>query len=93
MLANSERAIKVLIVITDGEWSNAKASDDIIQEIGRANVLTALARIDAGDIERGDVHIDAHRCAVAVPINQMSDIVKLARALVRQGIKTNLVNG
>jgi Mg-chelatase subunit ChlD len=55
IMANSSRAIKIVIAITDGVWSYTKNSlgiskeDAILQEMRRAGVITALAFVDERD--------------------------------------------
>ena len=93
LLAQSERAIKICIVITDGTWGyDSKRSDDLLREFRRAGVLTALAYIEDAyyrDMGR-DVQIDSHGCEVAVNIVQMSDLFTLGRSMVKLGIARNL---
>jgi len=95
ILAQSDRAIKICIVITDGTWGyDASRSDDLLREFRKAGVLTALAYIEdayARDMGR-DVHIDSHGCEVAVNIVEMSDLFTLGRSMVKLGIARNLVS-
>lgn len=95
ILAASNRAIKICIVITDGTWgSDAERSDDLLREFRRAGVLTALAYIeDSYYRDMGsNVVIDSHGCEVAVNIVEMSDLFTLGRSMVKLGIARNLVN-
>ena len=94
VLAQSNRAIKICIVITDGTWGNSDRSDDLLREFRRAGVITALAYIEDG-WSRGnnqEVELDSHGCEVAVNIAEMSDLFTLGRQMVKLGIARNLVN-
>lgn len=90
VLAQSNRAIKILIPITDGEWYRSEDSDDIIRNLRKGGVLTALGMIGAGSLAHGDVIINTHGCEVAVPIDDMTQLFVLAKDMVRSGIKRNL---
>lgn len=94
ILAQSNRAIKICIVITDGTWGyTSQRSDDLLREFRRAGVLTALAYIEDSyyrDMNR-NVEIDSHGCEVAVNIVEMSDLFTLGRSMVKLGIARNLV--
>jgi Mg-chelatase subunit ChlD len=93
ILAQSSRAIKLCIVITDGIWSNEKQCNKLIREFRRANVITALGYIvDRYYIDNGyQFNLDSHGCEVAVNITKMPELFTLARAMVRLGIQRNLV--
>ena len=91
ILADSNRAIKVCIVLTDGTWGYSDESDKLLREFRRAGVLTALGYIeDASYSYRSDT-IDSHGCEVAVNITDMSDLFTLSRVMVKMGVERNLV--
>lgn len=92
VLAESKRAIKIIITITDGIWSESRACDDTLMYLRKAGVLTALAYVSNPEWQRpGDVtHIDTHGCAVAVNINRGEDLFTLARQMVKVGVASNL---
>jgi Mg-chelatase subunit ChlD len=91
VLANSNRAIKILIPITDGEWYGAKNTEDIIRRLRSAGVITALGMIGYRKPEPGaEIAINTHGCEVGVNIDEMSNLFTLARAMVRLGIERNL---
>jgi len=100
VFANSERAIKILIVITDGVWYNAKEQDQIIHTLRKAGVITALGFVDETqqwDAERRKawgydqgLKIDGHNAEIVVPLVNGSSLLTLAKALVKVGIKRNL---
>jgi Mg-chelatase subunit ChlD len=91
VLANSQRAIKLFIAITDGEWFASTDADDDIRHLRKGGVITALGMIGAGSLKAGDVTINSHGCEVAVPIEEMSQLFVLAKEMVRAGIRKNLI--
>lgn len=101
IFANSERAIKILIVITDGEWWGAEISDEQIAEMRKAGVITALGYIDytsqwdevtrEARIKAGHKQIiNGHNAEIIVPLSGGAGLLTLAKALVRLAIKRNL---
>lgn len=95
ILAESERAIKLCITITDGVWGSAEESDKLLREFRRANVLTALAFIkNDGWTSQGEAtNIDSHGCEIAVRIDDTRDLFTLGRSIVNLGISRNLIAG
>lgn len=90
ILATSNRAIKVFIPITDGWWSDSAECNRLIRELRKGGVITALAMIGAQANSNGKTVIDTHGCEVAVPVDDMSQLFRLARAMVKVGIDRNL---
>lgn len=97
VLANSNRAIKVFIAITDGMWYNAESTDNQIRQLRKAGVLTALAYVvNPEDLTRnstnGEVqlNINSHGCEIATNITNPRDLFTLARKLVKTGVRRNL---
>ena len=88
VLADSNRAIKICIALTDGYW-NGDAGDKMIREFRRAGVLTALGYMQSAS-EAFQPNLDSHGCEVAVTVSDMSDLVTLGRAMVKLGIQRNL---
>ena len=91
ILAESKRAIKIAIVITDGVWSDTDACDDILRELRRGGVLTALAFVEGGGWWAPE-KIDSHGCEVAVNISDISDLFNLGRHMVKAGVARNLAS-
>jgi Mg-chelatase subunit ChlD len=90
ILAESERAIKVFIVLTDGEWGWGHEDDQhdkIILELRRGGVITALGYIQNGG---HSTNIKTHGCEVAANISDVSQVFVLARNIVKAGVKRNL---
>ena len=93
VLANSSRAVKIVISITDGVWGwSGYECDEILQYLRKAGVLTALAYVSDPSEQRPGrtTNIDTHGCAVAVNITNGKDLFTLARQMVKVGVKKNL---
>jgi hypothetical protein len=90
VLANSNKAIKVLIPITDGWWSDAQSCNDVIRQMRMSGVVTALGMIGAHRNSFNQFTIDTHGCEVAVAIDDMSQLFRLAKDMVKVGISRNL---
>lgn len=92
VFAQSERAIKVLISITDGEWGTTPEVDSTVMRLRNAGVLTSLAFIsDPKHLADGStIRINNHGHEVAVNITDARDLFTLARRLVKMGSARNL---
>lgn len=92
VLANSTRAVKLIITITDGAWWDAKEADNMLRQLRKGGVLTALAYVmDPEDREDGStILIDSHGCEIAANITDSRDLFTLARKLVKVGVARNL---
>lgn len=97
ILAQSNRSVKILIVLTDGEWYRAAAPENIIRQLRANGVATALGFLDMApnwwnEAERGawsgnNAPVNAHGCEVGVHIKRVSQLHTLARGIVEQSIK------
>ena len=94
VLANSKRAIKIVISITDGIWWGGAECDEILKYLRKTGVLTALAYVSNPDYQKpGETtHIDTHGCAVAVNVTNGKDLFTLARQMVKVGVAHNLAS-
>jgi Mg-chelatase subunit ChlD len=94
LLANSKRAIKIVISITDGYWWGGDECDETLKYLRKAGVLTALAYVSNPDHYRpGETTtIDTHGCAVAVNVTNGKDLFTLARQMVKVGVAHNLAS-
>jgi hypothetical protein len=104
LFAESQRSIKILIVITDGDWYGNEA-DDNIKLLRSSGVITSVAFVDdreyhakaRPDIEwyqerlKETITINSHGAEIAHKVNTAADLFELARKLVRVGITRNLV--
>ena len=84
ILANSDRAIKLFIVITDGVWNEPKRCDDIIKQLRKGGVITSLALLSD---EPTKSTLDSHGCELAVVIKEPKDLNLLARNIVRSSVR------
>lgn len=87
LLASSQRAIKLFIIITDGWWGEKEPCDATIADMRMSGVLTGQVYIaDNYTMERAnsdtDVRIDSHSCEVVKVVTDPADITDFARQLV-----------
>ena len=87
VLAESERAIKLLLVITDGAWFDTEEAETKIRRLRRAGVLTNLTYISSWD--NG---LNAHGCETAQWVSNPGDIIGIARGIVKVGIARQLLS-
>jgi hypothetical protein len=100
VLANSDKAIKIIIAITDGQWYDGDKSNTVLRELRRSGVITALAYVDDReynakrwgnpDAPLPKLTIDAHGCEVVEKVNDASQLFGLAKKLVKAGVSRNL---
>ena len=95
VLANSARAVKLAIFITDGEWDKSAQCDEVVKTLREGGVLTALAYIptnsyEADRIANGKV-INAHQAEATSVITSADQLFGLGRTLVDVAIAKNLV--
>lgn len=96
VLGQSNRAIKLLITITDGWWDDAHDCNNIIAHLRKAGVLTSLAYMEQvpewklKHAHEYNIKIDSHGCEVAVHVAEPRDLFTLAKRMVRAGIARNL---
>jgi hypothetical protein len=88
VLANSKRAIKLFINITDGEWEDAEACDNAIRDIREGGVLTALGYVQTSRWHTPE--FNNHGCEIGVSLTNASDLFRLGQHLVEVGIQRNL---
>jgi len=82
--ANSNKAVKLLITITDGEWGDTPIVDDLVAEMRSSGVLTAFALI-AGHEPR-----NKHNFEITTRITNTARLLDLAKAVVRIAIGRKL---
>lgn len=89
LLANSQRAIKLLIVITDGQWQGKVVeSEETIMDIRNGGVITALAYLSSCNVRT----IDNHGCEIASHVTKPADLFDLGQAIVEVGIQRQLTH-
>lgn len=95
---NSSRAIKLLMVITDGQWGDARSCEQVIASMRLSGIITSLVflsdtegywrpRVD----EHGNVVVDAHKCEFATNLTDPNDIVSVAKQITRRAQRAVLV--
>jgi hypothetical protein len=92
VLANSTRAIKLLIVITDGEWNpdSLERTEELIRTMRDGGVLTSLAWLE----DRG-INLDSknlHGAEIVCHVRNASDLFHLGRSIVEVGIERQLTH-
>ena len=91
VLAESDKAIKILFMITDGSW-NTEEGEQAIQEMKQAGVLTCQALITGYDISAEQLNNYRHGFELMTSIKSAKDILILGKELVRLSIARNLVS-
>lgn len=95
ILDSSSRAIKLFLIITDGEWSAAQSCDELILSMRLSGVLTSLAflmpPVAEGEViwwlrrEDDKYVINGHNCEVVKALDSPLDIVDVAKAITALG--------
>lgn len=92
LLAETDKPVRLFIAITDGEWWQPEKADEQIARMRRAGVLTALGYIHENRFGTLKQVPNTHNCETAVVINNIPDIIGIARGVVRSGISRRLLN-
>lgn len=92
VLANTTRAIKLLITITDGEWDTdtLEKCDTLIQELRDGGVLTSLAWLSSYNIDL--TQKNTHNAEIVSHVRNTSDLFNLGRSIVEVGILRQLTH-
>ena len=95
LFAETDKPVKLLFVITDGEWQGSYFTgvsvdecDNAIKKLRMSGVLTALAFIDS----RTDVSVTSHNCEIKLHVQSPQHLTSLARSLVKLAIARRLTN-
>jgi Mg-chelatase subunit ChlD len=90
VLANSLRAIRLLIVITDGEWSEncLERTEETIRTLREGGVLTSLAWLSGWLNNLNGKNL--HGAEIVSLINKPSDLFYLGRSIVEVGVQRQL---
>jgi uncharacterized protein YegL len=91
VLAESDKAVKVLFMITDGQW-NTEDGEKAVNEMKNAGVLTCQALISHYEHTAEDLNNYRHKFELMTSIQSAKDILTLGKELVRMAIARNLVN-
>ena len=91
VLAESQKPIKVLFMITDGLWE-AKVGEEAVAEMRNAGVLTCQAFLEESNVSANYLEPYRHSFELLTHIKSAKDIVILGKELVRLAISRNLVS-
>jgi hypothetical protein len=99
ILANSSRAIKLLLVVTDGAWGSPQACDQLIAGMRTSGVLTSLVFLTepAENIPYylrgvdGGMAVDGHKCEFVQHLTNPLQIVDVAKAITKRAQRALLV--
>ena len=92
VLAESNKPIKLLCMITDGAWSSDEG-ERAITEMKNAGVLTCQALLYEGRVLGADyLNDNRHAFELVTQLQSAKDITTLGKELVRLAISRNLVN-
>jgi hypothetical protein len=83
VFANSQRKVKLLFSITDGEWGNTEQADEIISRLSVSGVITSIAII-------GNDTDNTHNSTISAWINNPNDLIGLAKSIVKLSIQEAL---
>jgi len=90
VLAETEKPIKILFMITDGAW-DTKVGEEAINEMRNAGVLTCQAYLSQYDEQQSSIESYRHSFELLTHIKSAKDILVLGKDLVRLAINRNLV--
>ncbi len=92
ILDSSHRAIKIFLIITDGQWGAASACEQVILNMRMSGTLTGLVFVCAAKWEEhpwfyppedGKPIIDGHKCEVVHSLDNPLEIVDVAKSLTK----------
>jgi hypothetical protein len=93
VLAETEKPVRVLFAITDGDWSGDQTlNDEAISRLSRAGVLTALAYIPEYESSANLAEINSHKCEIKAVVRNPIDLIGMARSITRYAISRRLIN-
>ena len=103
ILLNSNKAIKLLFVVTDGYWDNDNECDEVIKRLNKFNAITAV--VFMGEYEHvkdimsmaksGDTSAKAHlqmlrhNASIFKAVAEPSDVLELAVEIVKSKVGAN----
>lgn len=92
VLAKSNRAIRMLITITDGMWNSDtnESCEELIRTLRDGGVMTALAWLSRRNTS--PENIDSHGSEIVSHVRDAKDLFHLGRALVEVGIQRQLTH-
>ena len=90
VLAETDKPIKVLFMITDGAW-DTKVGEEAVNEMRNAGVLTCQAYLSQYEEQVQTIESYRHSFELLTQIKTAKDILVLGKDLVRLAIQRNLV--
>lgn len=90
VLAESDKAIKILFMITDGAWESEKG-ERAVTEMKHAGILTCQALIYNGELNSEYMESIRHSFELVTQMQSAKQITTLGKDLVRLAINRNLV--
>ena len=90
VLAETDKPIKVLFMITDGAW-DTKVGEEAVNEMRNAGVLTCQAYLSQYEEQAQTIESYRHSFELLTQIKTAKDILVLGKDLVRLAIQRNLV--
>ncbi len=99
ILTNSPRAIKLLLVVTDGAWGSPQACDQLITGMRTSGVLTSLVFLTEPSENipyylrgaDGSMAVDGHKCEFVQHLTNPLEIVDVAKAITKRAQRALLV--
>lgn len=86
MFDHSKARHKLLVIITDGSWFDAKNSENIIDNLNKDGVSTALGFLSDPEAWFPGADSDKHHCQVHASLQEPAGIVGLAAQMVKQAM-------
>jgi Mg-chelatase subunit ChlD len=82
ILTHSPATNKLLVMITDGDWSGVAAADELIASMKKFGVFTMLFCLDVQRIQAVSTRWADHGCQVAKIIHDPMDMIVLVKQVV-----------
>lgn len=91
ILANTDKPIRILFMITDGAWGGEKAEESV-RRMKEAGVLTCQALLYPEEVSKEGLERCRHNFEIIKRIGEAKDILSLGQSLVRTAIARRLVS-
>ena len=83
LLLRSRKSLKVVVILTDGDWQRHESAETIIKGLQRRGVIVALFGIGEEIVKKRG----SHGCSPAVDLDSPSDVAAATSALVSDLVK------
>lgn len=91
ILADTDKPIRILFMITDGAWGGEKAEESV-RRMKEAGVLTCQALLYPQEVSKEGLERCRHNFEIIKRISEAKDILSLGQSLVRTAIARRLVS-